>query len=136
MWAYCTLGMSLDREDNNLIEAVIYSPREDEALVELLSLVSSFHNNSAALNLHHTFEIGHSWLDDSLCNYGFVSLPYLDGEGLEIFKFEDKVFHCYWIIPITKSERELKIKHGCEALENLFEEKGINYVNPNRLSLV
>ena len=136
MWTYCTVGMSLDREDEILIELFIFSPKKDRALIELLTIVASYHKNSAPLNLHHTFNIGQPWLDNSVCDYGFISLPYLDGEKLEIFEYENNVIHCFWIIPITDSEKNYKIKKGCEALEDLFEEKGIQYLNSARKSLI
>lgn len=136
MWTYCTVGMSLDRKDDNLIELFIFSPKKDDALIELLTIITSYHRNSAPLNIHHTFNIGQPWLDDSICDYGFISLPYVDGKELEIFKFENNTFHCYWVIPITESEKEYKIEKGSVALEDLFEEKGIEYLNPYRQSLI
>jgi hypothetical protein len=51
----------------------------------------------------------------------FISLPYLDGEQLELFNFDRHTIHCYWFIPITEKERNYKIENGCEALERLFE---------------
>lgn len=34
-WIYCSVGMSLDRQDDSLIEVFVFSPRQDEAQVEL-----------------------------------------------------------------------------------------------------
>lgn len=136
MWVYCTAGMSLDRFNNNPIEVFIFSPKSDNSVVELLTVIASYHRNGDPFNIHHTFNIGRPWLDDSVCDYGFISLPYLDGEELELFKFKDQVIHCYWIIPITETEQEYKIEKGCDALEDLFEEKGIEYLNPKRKSLL
>lgn len=136
MWAYCTVGMSLKRNDEDLIELIVYSPKEDKVLVELLTVIASYHRNGAPLNIHHTVNIGQPWIDNSKCDHGFISLPYLDGEELELFKFENKVIHCYWFIPITEAERDYKVLHGCEKLEDLFEEKQLDYLNPDRASLV
>jgi hypothetical protein len=44
--------------------------------------------------------------------------------------------HCYWLIPITEKERDYKIENGYQALEQLFEEKQIDYLDPDRKSLV
>jgi hypothetical protein len=136
MFVYCTVGMSLDRSDENLIELIIYSPRQDNSLVELLTVHASHHRNSEPFNIHHTSNIGRSWLDNSKCNHAFISLPYLDGEELEIYKFNEKVIHCYWLIPITEKERDYHIKNGCEALEQLFEDNQIDYLNPDRPCLI
>ncbi|MBC7892455.1 MAG: suppressor of fused domain protein, partial [Sphingobacteriaceae bacterium] len=128
--------MSVDRLDDNLIELVVYSPKPDNLLVELLTVCASYHRNVLPLNLHHTVNIGQSWLDNSKCDHGFISLPYLDGQELQIFNFGEREIHCYWFIPITEKERNYKIDEGCEALEQLFEDKQIDYLNPNRDSLI
>jgi Suppressor of fused protein (SUFU) len=135
MFCYCTVGMSADRLDENLIELVLYSPRQDNSIVELLTFCASYHRNKLPLNIHHTVNIGQPWLDNSKCDHGFISLPYLDGELLELFNFGGQNIHCYWFIPITEKERDFKVENGCEALEQLFEEKTFNYLNPSRESL-
>ncbi|UII19566.1 suppressor of fused domain protein [Fulvivirga ligni] len=136
MWAYLTVGMSVDREDHNLIELVVYSPTQNESLVELLTLNASFHRNADALNLHHSVNIGQPCIHGSNCDHGFISLPYLDGEALEIFEFAGKRFHCYWFIPITERERDFKMEEGVEALEDLFEKRQFDYLNLHRPCLL
>jgi hypothetical protein len=136
MYCYCTVGMSADRIDENLIELILYSPRADNSIVELLTCCASYHRNTLPLNIHHTVNIGRPWLDNSKCDHGFISSPYLDGEELELFDFGGPIIHCYWFIPITEKERDYKIDSGCEALEQLFEEKQIDYLNPDRNCLI
>ncbi|MEM7374606.1 MAG: suppressor of fused domain protein [Bacteroidota bacterium] len=136
MWTYLTVGMSLDRQDDKLIELFIYSPRQSESLVELLTFHASFHRHSEFLGLHHTVNIGQPWLKDSRCDHGFISLPFIEGETLELFEYEGKITHCYWLIPITKEERAYKSQHGCEALEQLFEDQNLDYLNPDRACLL
>lgn len=136
MFCYCTVGMSADRLDDNKIELVVYAPKPDISLVELLTYCASYHRNKLPLNIHHTVNIGQPWLDDSKCDHAFISLPYLDGDDLELFNFEGNSIHCYWLIPITEKERDYKIENGCEALEQLFEERQLDYLNPNRSCLV
>jgi len=115
---------------------LVYSPKSDNLLVELLTVCASYHRNGLPLGLHHTVNIGQPWLDNSKCDHGFISLPYLDGEELEIFSFGGQEIHCYWFIPITEKERDYKVENGCEALEQLFEDKRFDYLNPNRDSLI
>ena len=136
MFSYCTVGMSVDRLDDNQIELVVYSPKSDNLLVELLTVCASYHRNRLPLGLHHTVNIGQPWLDNSKCDHGFISLPYLDDEELEIFRFGGQEIHCYWFIPITEKERDYKMEKGCEALEQLFEDNQFDYLNPNRDSLI
>lgn len=136
MYTYCTVGMSADRMDDNLIELFVFSPKQDMQLVELMTVCASYHRNKLPLNIHHTVNIGQPWLDSSICDHGFISLPYLDGPELELFNFEGHTIHCYWFIPITEKERDYKIEHGCEALEQLFEDSPLNYLNPERKCLI
>ncbi|TGE25976.1 suppressor of fused domain protein [Hymenobacter aquaticus] len=135
-WIYCTVGMSLDRGDDNLIELFVYSPHQDDSLVELMTVCAYYHRNVLPLNLHHTVNIGQPWLDDSQCDHAFISLPYFDSEDLELLQHNDVTTHCYWLIPITESERDFKVEKGYEALEGLFEDAKFDYLNPARTSLV
>ncbi|WBA41721.1 suppressor of fused domain protein [Hymenobacter canadensis] len=135
-WTYCTVGMSLDRLSESRIELFVLSPRQDESLAELLLSCASFHRNDAPLDLNHTVNIGRPWLADSCCDYAFISLPYLHGEALELFDFASVTTHCYWLIPITEAERDYKIQHGAEALEQLFEQQELDYLNPKRSCLI
>ncbi|WP_343613764.1 suppressor of fused domain protein [Flavobacterium sp.] len=135
-WVYCSVGMSLEREDDNLIELFVFSPQQDSSLVELITVCASYHRNLRPLNIHHTMNIGKPWLGNSKCDHCFISLPYLDGEEMELFSFNGQIFHCYWLIPITEKERDYKIEEGCEALEQLFEDKQLDYLNPERECLL
>lgn len=136
MFVYCTVGMSVGRLDEPLTELFVYSPKADMALVELMTVCASYHRNKLPLGIHHTVNIGKSWLGESKCDHGFISLPYLDGEDLEVFNFEGNVISCYWFIPITEKERDYKIENGCEALEQLFEAQQFNYLDPLRRCLI
>jgi hypothetical protein len=136
MWTYCSVGMSPGIESDVKIELFIFSPKQDFTIVELLTVAASYHKNALPLDIHHTFNIGRPWLDNSLCDYCFISLPYLDGEDLELFTFNNEITHCYWLIPVTEAEADYKMENGCDALEDLFEGKSIDYINPNRESLI
>jgi len=69
--------MSLDRQDDNLIEVFVFSPRQDFDQVELITVCASYHRNGLPLNIHHTINIGRPWLDNSKCDHCFISLPHL-----------------------------------------------------------
>jgi hypothetical protein len=135
-WVYCSVGMSLDMKEIDPIELFLFSPRQDKAHIELITVCASYHRQVAKLDIHHTVNIGRPWLDNSLCDHAFISLPYLDGPELELFKYNNQTIHCYWLIPITEKERDYKSKNGCEALEQLFEDKQFDYLNPGRQCLL
>ncbi|MES2456117.1 MAG: suppressor of fused domain protein [Bacteroidota bacterium] len=136
MYCYCTVGMSADRLNENLIELFIYSPKSDGSIIELLTVCAYYHRTGLPLNLHHTVNIGRPWLEKSKCDHAFISMPYLDGPELEVYQYDEQEIFCYWLIPITDKERDFKIEHGFEKLEQLFEDKQLNYLNPNRNCLV
>jgi len=41
-----------------------------------------------------------------------------------------------WLLPITAAERDHKVEHGLDPLEDRFEEVGIRYWDPARPSVV
>lgn len=135
MWIYSTLGMSLNRPED-LVELHIFSDKQDATLIELLTVVASYHRNGLPLGLHHTVNFGWPWQDNSAASFGFVSLPYLDGERLEVFEWEDQHLHNLWLIPITEEERYYKISNGWDALEDVFEAAQLQYINPYRANCV
>lgn len=136
MYTYCTVGMSCDRLDDNLIEMFVYSPVRSKELVVLMSWCAAYHRNRLAIKTNHTINIGQPWLLDSPCDHGLVSRPHLEGEEFEFFHFEGHYVHCHWFIPITARERDYRLKYGPQALEKLFKKKQVDFLNPYRNCLI
>jgi hypothetical protein len=134
-WTYATCGMSLPG-DPQPVELHVFSPIRSEDLVELLYAVAHFHRTGTKLNLGHTVNFGRPWLSQSACSFGLISLPYLDGPELENFEGSNGSAKCYWLIPITKTELDLKKRQGLEALEARFESAGFDYSDPMRTAVV
>lgn len=138
MMVYATRCMS-QPDDESRLELHMFG-RSDEVnrdgFVELLTVTAHFHRTVARLGLHHSvnFSAPRCWDADSLCTYGVVSLPYLDGPSLEWLDAPRVRF--LWLIPITIEEREFKIAHGMDALEERFEQSGFNFLNPRRPSVI
>ena len=78
--------------------------------------------------------LGRPWLPGSSCTHGLVSLPYLDGPDLEWLQHARIRF--LWLVPITERELEFKKTHGLEALEERFEAKQFDFLDPRRPSVV
>jgi hypothetical protein len=135
IWTYATRCMSLP-EDENPIELHMFSPRQSSEVVEVLVATAHFHRTSAKLDLGHSVNFGRGWIDGSKCDHGLISLPYLDGPNLEVFRLGSKIMKFYWLIPITLAEVEFKKQHGYEALEVEFERSNFNYADPRRDSVV
>jgi len=135
MWKYATVFMSGD-ENGYPIELFVFSSKQDHSLVELLFAVGYYHQNTHKLSLNDSVNFGRGWQGASVCNYGFISLPYIGGPDLETLKIEGEEIKFYWLIPVTEQEVEYRKSHGTDALEDMFEEKGLDYINPGRASLI
>ena len=136
MWTYATCCMSKP-SDLKPIELHLFSPVQSELQVELLTVVAHFHRTGELLGLGHTINFGRPWLDGSVCDYGLISLPYLDGPMIEEFRPPSgHAVRCLWLVPITKAERDYKTTHGLEALERKFEQAKFDYLDPFRSSVV
>jgi Suppressor of fused protein (SUFU) len=137
MWTYATCCMSQPL-DSAPVELHLFSPMQSELHVELLTIIAHYHRTQASLALGHTVNFGRPWIAGSLCEHGLISLPYLDGPALEEYfqRESNRVIRFYWLVPITKAERDYKIEFGLEALESRLEAAQFNYLNPKRSSVV
>jgi hypothetical protein len=120
----------------NPIELHIFSRNKDEGLIELLTAITYYHRNTASLDLNHTVNFGKPWKNGSKCEHGLISLPYLDGRGLENLQLLNTTVKFYWLIPITKGEVDYTKRYGVESLEKMFEGPSFNYLDEVRRSIV
>lgn len=137
MWTYATCCMSTLLDEAPL-ELHLFSPSQADSHVERLTVIAHFHRTRTQLGIGDTVNFGRPWLANSICDYGLISLPYLDGTGIEECHSQvgGKLVRCLWLIPITKSERDYKAVHGLEALEFQLEQTKFDYLNPLRASVV
>lgn len=135
-WTYLSLGNStILHEESGLLEFFVVAPSEDLRHVELITMIAWYHR-SKALGWGHTVPIGHPWLPDSLCDHLLISKPYPFGPELEICNDDGGHVHVLWLLPITSAERDFKVAHDLEALEQLFDNAGIEYWDASRKSVV
>jgi len=136
MWTYATCCMSQPKDPAPL-ELHLFSPVATPLHVELLTAIAHFHRTGEALGLHHTVNFGRPWLHGSRCTHGLISLPYLDGPGLEMIELPGAKMPVsfLWLIPITRDELDFKKANGVEALERKFEESRFDYLDPERPSV-
>lgn len=134
--AYATKCMSQLSDENRLELHLLASAKRapDFGAAEILTAAAHYHRTGAPLGLGHTVNFGRPWFPESSCDHGLVSLPYLDGPGLELI--EDPAVRFLWLVPITSSELRFKKDRGLEALEQRFEEAQFDYLDPFRPSVV
>lgn len=93
--------------------------------VELLSVTAHFHTTGRALDLGHTVNFGEPCVSGSPSDHALVSLPYPFGADLENFDHGELSVGCYWLLPITEPERDLKKREGLDTLEERLDSAGI-----------
>lgn len=135
MWTYATCGMSMPT-DSYPLELHIFAPEQNDSLVEILTAIAHYHRNGSSLGLGHTINFGQPWWEQSNCEYGLISLPYLDGPSLEWLDLDKMKVQFLWLIPLTKQEAEYKKKHGLESLEERVDDSSFEYLNPYRKSII
>ncbi|HEY1192384.1 MAG TPA: suppressor of fused domain protein [Gemmata sp.] len=129
-WVYATAGGWEARADPRL-EFLIVAPEPDLRHVELLFITAWYHGRRE-LGRDHTVPLGGPWLPGSACEFFLVSRPYPFGPELEVCNLPDGHLHVLWLLPITLAEREFKILKGAEALEQRFDECGLEFWVPGR----
>ncbi len=136
LWQYVsTGGWAATAGHDHGLEFVISTPIETDRAIELLAMVVYYHREDR-LGLGHTVPIGQPWLPGSRCDHWLISLPYPFGPDLQLCRVGDRDVDFLWLVPITKAERDFKVAHGQEALEQRFEAAGLRYWEPERASLV
>jgi hypothetical protein len=134
LWVYATVGAWEARQDPRL-EFLIVAPEQDQRHVELLFMVTWYHGRHG-LGSGHTLPIGEPWLPGSACDHFLVSLLYPFGPQLEVCEVDDWHLRVLWLLPITVSEREFKVRDGLEALEQRFDACRLEYWVPEGSSVV
>lgn len=136
-WKYATCAMGLLSPDER-VELHLLSPIESCDHVELLTSVVHYHMTGHPLDEGATVNFGRAWLPESACSYGLISRPYPFGPSLEVWESDGgaPTCYCYWLLPITRSERDYKKEHGVKALEDRFEQAGLEYWDPARASVI
>ena len=134
LWVYVTIGTWEVNQDPRL-EFLIVAPERDLRHVELLFMAAWYHGRYR-LGTGHTLPIGEPWLPGSACEFFLVSLPYPFGPQLEVCNCEGWHLHVLWLLPITASERDFKVKEGQEALEQRLDACGLEYWAWDRASVV
>ncbi len=135
-WTYVSSGTWKVKHANaGLTEFSIITGTPDSRQVQLLAMNAVYYMDHH-LQLGDSYAIGDPWVDGSKCDHMLISLPYPYGQDWEVCNLDKGHLHIYWLLPITNAEHEYKVKNGAEALEELFERKGLEFWKTDRKSVV
>jgi Suppressor of fused protein (SUFU) len=139
LWLHVSSGASVPLGDasgsREGSEFVLVTPFKTLRAVELLAMVVYFHGVQE-LKVGDTVSVGEPWLPGSTCGHLLVSSPYLLADELWTLPLPGRTVNFRWVIPITAKERAYAAERGLEALEQRFEEAGLEYWDPHRASVV
>ena len=143
LWLHVSSGASLPAEGSagrsvwgtQGSEFVLVTPFKTLRAVELLAMVVYFHGVQE-LSVGDIVSVGEPWLPGSSCGHLLVSNPYLLADELWKLPLPGRTVHFRWVIPITATERAYATERGLDALEQRFEEAGLEYWDPHRASVV
>ena len=139
MWTFATIGAwrGTEAEDKGL-EFVAVSLADETQVMHRLGMLAYYQAGPTEnrLGVGHTLDIGEGWVKDSTLDAILISLPYLWGPKLEHCQLPDRHIQVLWALPITSAERAYARDQGFDALEQKFEEAGLNYLDPFRASIV
>ena len=140
LWLHVSSGASLPVEGAAAAgtqgsEFVLVTPFKTLRAVELLAMVVYFHGVQA-LSVGDIVSVGEPWLPGSTCGHLLVSSPYLLADELWTLSLPGRTVNFRWVIPITATERAYATERGLDALEQRFEEAGLEYWDPHRASVV
>jgi Suppressor of fused protein (SUFU) len=136
LWNYVSIGAAdAAPPEISKLEFLLSVAEQTGRAVELVTMTAWYHTRHR-LGLGHTMPIGEPWVSGASCDHFLVSRPYPYGPDLELVPIGAEHVHLFWLLPITKEEREYKATHGLEALEKLFDANAIQYWIPNRPTVV
>ena len=133
LWTYVSLGAhaARGREAERAHEAFLLAPEASDAHVQLVSRVAS-----GRLAVGETPALGRPWLPGSACTHVLLCTPYPFGPALEHCDGAHGPVQVLWMLPITERERDYRLAHGLDALEQRFEAVGLDHACPGRASVV
>ena len=138
-WTYATIGAwEASRDEKHNLEFVAVARTDAPIVLIRLGQIAFYHAGGpeSRLGIGHTVPIGEGWTDGSPLDHFLVSLPYLWGPRLEDCVLSDRHIQVLWVLPIHDSERQYIADRGLDALERLFEERAIDYLDPFRPAVV
>lgn len=139
-WTFVTAGCwRATAEDGHGFEFTLSAPTPDDRHVEVLTMLVYYHSGGGPdrLDIGHMVALGDGpWLPGSSCDRLLVSLPYPYGPDLEHCSWATGHAQILWAMPITASERAYALAHGLEALEQKFDDAGVQFLDARRAPVV
>jgi hypothetical protein len=140
VWTYVSCGAwDAVHHGEHGLEFCLLAPERDDRHALSVAMIAHYHANpdeSYELDVGHTVPIGEPWVPGSALDHQLICQPYPFGPDFEMCRWDGGHARVLWVLPITESERDFKVEHGLEALEQRFEDAGLRYWDPHRDPIV
>lgn len=137
-WIYSSCGAwKVQTAEDSRYEFFLMAPLDNAAHVETLTMLANYHADERyGVRPGAIINLGRPLVDGSSCDHLLVSLPYMHGTNFEWLGLASDLpkIRFLWLVPITAREAALANSAGVEALEVLFEERGMDVLDFSRKS--
>ena len=136
LWAYCSVGAwEVGGPGVRRLEFLYLSAAATDRMVELLAMLTAYHQGNKLD--YRAYAAARRTVGPRINTRSPVDFYALySGSRLRELPPRWAHAHCVWALPITAAQRAFKVEHGLEALEQRFEDAGLEYWNPGRASVV
>lgn len=137
-WLYHSIGAwQATKAEGYGIELFELAPYQSEDHVELIAMAANFHADTRyRLGPGRVVSIGRPWVPTSALSSLLVSRPYVIDSSYEYCMIRDFPIQLLWLLPVREAEAKLAATGGLEELETRLESGGVNFLDPNRSSVV
>ncbi|MEM8981007.1 MAG: suppressor of fused domain protein [Pseudomonadota bacterium] len=137
-WVYISEGVGLlEPELLHPHEYIISSDHSNGEHAELIAMLAFLISTRKRLfHIGETIDIGRPWIAGSSMSRLLVSTPYPYGPKLENAEICGRPLSLIWLLPIHDREQGFLASDGLEALEAKFDSNAIEFLDPNRASVV
>jgi suppressor of fused protein SUFU len=133
-WTFITVGASSANAASPL-EYLMIGDEPRTSYAEILTMLA-YYGIAHTLDEGHTMAIGKTLEEGSPIDRIYLSLPYPFGPELEVCRRGEEEIRILWAFPITRSEQELLLREGADALEGKFEDRHVKFWSPTRKPVV
>lgn len=139
-WVYVSCGAwEVATTFGDRLEFALLSPIESPAHIETLAMLANLHaDEDRAVAPGSIIDIGRPWMDGATCDHLLVSVPYPLGSRFEHLAVPRSTIRIrfLWLMPITGDEAAFARAVGVEALEQRFEDLGVDCLDRRRGSVL
>ena len=106
-------------------------------MIELVVMAAYMHSlPDHRLDVGHCLRIGRPMGEGSGLSHLLVSLPYPLGPDFEYVHADGEHIRKLWLLPIFPSEVDVLMRDGVEVLEEIFDDKEIDFLDFERTAVV